>query len=428
MKLPIFLFAILPSAAWAQLGLPEAVARARAGNPMVGVARAELVAAEEQARMARAMTGPSLTANGFAATSEAGTILGVPGVTMGGATMGLPAGETAVGNLMLMLPLWTGGTLQARLASATAGVRAAAGMLAEAEADAGLMAEEAYLMAQLAGLELQAQEARRTSAEEMLRTTQARLDAGKEIEASVRRAEAELAAIDRVIAAMRAEEQKALLELQEAMGDPLGEPVILATPTDNLDLPRPLEAYLGLGLENRGLIVQAQAELEVARQNARAASGALGPQVYGQAMADASTDEMMNGTTFALTVSIPLFDGGQRRAEQRQMRAMVAAAEADLQAARLRVQKEVRQAYVDVLTAGQQVASAEAGLRAAESAYETMRVRVEAGKGILLEQLDALQMLAMARVDLARARSDRQLALARLHRAAGTQSPGAQQP
>ena len=82
-------------------------------------------------------------------------------------------------------------------------------------------------------------------------------------------------------------------------------------------------------------------------------------------------------------------------------------------------EKEVRQAWLDLKTAEANIASSKAGIISAESAYEVAKLRVEAGKSLLIEQLDALQMLTEARTDLAKATFSQKMALAKLRRASG---------
>ena len=58
-------------------------------------------------------------------------------------------------------------------------------------------------------------------------------------------------------------------------------------------------------------------------------------------------------------------------------------------------------------------------LAAAQSAYDVVKVRVEAGKGIQVEQLDSLAALTRARANVAKAMFDHFVAKARLTRAIG---------
>jgi outer membrane protein len=167
------------------------------------------------------------------------------------------------------------------------------------------------------------------------------------------------------------------------------------------------------------MVVAARARVQAYGSEVRAAQAQRAPQLYGVAMADGTNRRDMGGVTAGLTLSFPLFDGGRISAEVSQAKSMRTRAEAQLREAQLTVEKEVRQAALDVTTAKANAASAEASVQAAQSAYDVISLRVVAGKSILIEQLDALQTLTQARADLARANFDLQLAIARLTRAAG---------
>ena len=120
-----------------------------------------------------------------------------------------------------------------------------------------------------------------------------------------------------------------------------------------------------------------------------------------------------------MTLSFPLFDGGKISAEAAQARSMRDRAQAAVRQAELDVEREVRLAWLDVQTASANAASAQESVKAAQSAYEVTALRVQAGKSILIEQLDALESVTRAKADLAQARFDQAVAVARLQRAAG---------
>jgi outer membrane protein TolC len=222
--------------------------------------------------------------------------------------------------------------------------------------------------------------------------------------------------------------QKMMLDLLEAMGSSLDSPPSLS---DSLALQpetRSLESALSLAKEKRG-------ELLAARQRARAANadldsktGALRPQIYGFAMGDAFNprDDMGNrsGYTAGVVASFPLFDSGMRRSEISSSRAAYEKAKAEETAWSLRTQKEVRQAYLDVETAAKNYGTATAAREAAQAAYEVVKVRVEAGKGILVEQLDALASLTRARANVAKSIFEHFVAKAKLTRAMGETGVG----
>lgn len=424
MKPLLLLPLLLPLGAVGQpIELAETIRRAREDSPMVQAARAEVEAARQATRGARAQLSPRLSANGFAASTKPGAFLRSAPGTMSEATMAVPPGDTGVVNLMLMVPVFTGGSLQARVASASAAERAALAELAEAQAEAALMAEEAYLAALYATALASSEEARVRAAEELVRTAQARYEAGKDILASVQRAGAERAMATRELAMVQAERKKALLDLQAAMGGDLSLPIEVVGSLVLVGPEGTLAEFVARSLTNRGSVVAAEAQVAAAEANERAAAGAFGPQIYAQAMADASNDRMMRGNSVGVVMSLSLWDGGERRADAARMKAMRQRAVETLREARIAAERQVRSAWLDLEVAAQNANSAKASVTAASEALEVVRLRVEAGKAILLEQLDALSVLVRARADLARATFDQRRALARLYRSSGTQTP-----
>ncbi|MBZ0213796.1 MAG: TolC family protein, partial [Nitrospirae bacterium] len=170
-------FALVPGLASAQtaLTLEEALATARRQAPSIVAAQAEARSKVGEWRAAQSNLGPKLTGNGFYADSRNGATL----QTMGGmpdTTMAMPAGRTTVGNLMLMLPLYSGGLLESRSAAAKARAAAIEGEVQEVVAETLLAVKEAYLTALLGQERVAAQRARLKAVEEMLRTTQARFE------------------------------------------------------------------------------------------------------------------------------------------------------------------------------------------------------------------------------------------------------------
>jgi outer membrane protein TolC len=108
-----------------------------------------------------------------------------------------------------------------------------------------------------------------------------------------------------------------------------------------------------------------------------------------------------------------------RRSEAAAGKAMAEKARQEVRSWEIRTEKEVRQAWLDVRTATQNFETARSALSAAKSAYDVVAVRIEAGKAILVEQLDALSTLTRARTNVAKAVTDHEIAKARVLRAVG---------
>lgn len=397
-----------------EIGLKESL--------LLRAAREEAGAASVETRAARSQTRPQIYASAYLSVGDMESILTgtADGMTIG--SQMVPPQGYAAQSLSLMVPLYTGGRLQNRVRAAAAREQAAVADIREMQAEIALRIREAYLQALLAGELANAAQARLDAAEALLETTRAQVEAGKTIEATMLRVQAEFAQAQRELTITRNDREKALLELKNAMGIRLDSQITLADPLTFSTPPGDLTGSVAQALRSRPQILAARSRLEAAQAQTAAARGSLQPQIYAAVMADTFTSQEMNGGTgytVAITLNLPLFDGGMRRAEIAGARAMQNRAEAQLRETEQRVALQVRQAWLDIETAVQNYRTAQAGVRTAESAYEVIALRVANQKSILVEQLDALAALTQARAALAQAVFASAMANAKLLRAQG---------
>lgn len=334
----------------------------------------------------------------------------------------VPSQGYADQNLTLSLPFFTSGRLENQIRAATEKQHAAAIDVTGTQAEAALRIKEAYYRALLAAENVKVAQSRVDAVAELVKTMQALYTDGKGLESSVRRVEAEQADARRILTNARNTEAKALLDMKADMGVRLDSDITLSdalafTPPKGL-LSDQLADAAGL----RSELQAARARVSAARHQTTAVRGSQGPQISGAAMADGLTSHATGtreGYSVGLVISLPLLDGGQRRAEIAQARAQVERARAEERDLELRVANEVQQAWLDVQTAAENYNSAQAGLTAALAAYDVTVLRVQNQKSILLEQLDALATLTQARGNIAQALYDHSIAAARLQRAVG---------
>lgn len=400
------------------MSLQEAITFARANSPMLKAARAEFLGALANERGAKAMLGPQVSVNGFTTTGNNTSILGSVPKTDPAVSMQVPPGQFSDGNLMLMLPILAG-DVKAMAASAKWQSQAAAGDYREAEAELELSVRQSYFVVKSMHEDVLAAQASYEALLEMLKTTTARFEAGKTIEASVQRVQAELSRAERDLKTAKNSEAKAYLDLLQVIGGKLDAQIQLLGLTDPETKTFQIEELVKSAMANRGMLMANTARTKASEADLRAAKALSTPRLYATGMADATNRRDMGGVTLGLSMSFPLFDGGRVKSEIEKAKSMKARAEADLASAKLQVEKEVRQSLLDYETALENLRSATAYAQAASSAFDVISVRVEAGKAILLEQLDALDLLTRARTDVAKARLDLLTAFARLSRSTG---------
>jgi outer membrane protein len=318
-----------------------------------------------------------------------------------------------------MAPLYTGGALEAQERSSRAMRGAAVEDANETREDVLLEVAQDYFAVLKAEEQAAAAASYLESAEEMARQSRSQLEAGKGIASSVQRAEAEVSVAKVTQASALGEEEDALLDLKAAMGLPLGSAIVVDA-ADHVDGQiKPLDSYLAEAAQHRSALAAAKARVSSAEADLRAALGVGSPQLYAVAAADSATRSSMSGAAVGLTLSLPLFDGGERSAGIARARAARDKARFALTGAQLAVERDVRKAYLDLNTAAAKEASAQDEFESASASYDIAVLRVQNGKAILVEQLDALQALSRARADSLSAKYDREAATDRLLRAAG---------
>ena len=120
-----------------------------------------------------------------------------------------------------------------------------------------------------------------------------------------------------------------------------------------------------------------------------------------------------------LTASLPLYDGGQRRADEDGAKAKLDRARADALQTRQTVDGQVASAWLTVQTAAAQGQAATVGVAAAQQSYTLAGLRYNAGKSVSAERLDALSALTRAQGAVAQAKADLVIARARLQASLG---------
>lgn len=146
--------------------------------------------------------------------------------------------------------------------------------------------------------------------------------------------------------------------------------------------------------------------------------------------ADVGTQQLLSGNgierntaVVGLRLSIPLFTGFSRTYDIQAARHDVEAAEAQLGQAKDRVALDIWNAYQDFNTADQNIETTASLYKSAGEAEKAALGRYKAGKGTLIELLEAQVQMASARQQRVQARYDWLVSKANLLRAAGNISP-----
>jgi outer membrane protein len=442
------------------LSVEEARRLAVARTEDVAAARAGQSRARAQVRAARSAFWPQLSGSGsyertieseYEGLFDAESMNGGMGGGMGGGMEGL--GELPFGTentwrlgVSLTQELWSFGRTLSRLAGARAGARQSDIAVGSAAAQAELDAAQAYYDALLADQLLRIAQITLGQAQQTLQLTQLSRAQGQTPEFDLLRAQVTRDNQESVVTQRRSERDLALVRLKQVVGMPLADAIRLTTPLEDAAEVREAEqlarqaAGQARGEATRALSgrdiaraeraaarrspVREAREVLAAREEALdAARAERWPQLsltsdYGivNYPVDLSPDrdDWRTNWTVGVFLTVPLFTGFRTSAD-------IAAADADVAEARVRLRQTERAAAVDNLNASEQVAVARATweqnartVSQAARAYQIAELRFEQGISNHLDVVDARVQLDQARVNRARAAHDVHVARIRL--------------
>ena len=410
------------------LTLNEAVALANSLTLKEALADAD--AASAGAQSARAQASPSLSTTTYGTTGDSSNIFTTsPGVAPQN-LLSVPPRGFADQNLMLMIPLYTGGRIAGRIQAGRSQAAAARASLDAARLSLVETVTEAYATVLLRQSLADAAQSRLTAEDEQVRVTQEKVNMGRSAPVDLLREQAEQADARQALLRAQNDAALALVSFKVTLGVSQDSPLTLSNTLDGLarqpiTLPSDLQEAQRLALAHRPELVAAAQTVEASKAAVKDAQGANAPQVYGVAMGDAmalSQGPSRAGYSIGITASLPLVDGGQRRADVNAAKARLARAEAEEQVVQQQIIQDVSAAWLTLQTAIESNKAALAGATAAREAYRLSDLRYNAGKTVVSERLDALAALTRAQGSLAQTMSDLVGARAALQKADGARS------
>lgn len=168
--------------------------------------------------------------------------------------------------------------------------------------------------------------------------------------------------------------------------------------------------------------------VEVQAQQVRIAQGARLPSLHARAQYAVGTgfeqfDPDFHDVTAGLTLSIPIFTGGQLSQRVAQEEARLARAREEYEKARLDVHLGVQDAHLKIDEASERVRVAEAALEEAREVLRIEGLKVELGRGVIEDLLDAQAAELQAETNYTRALADYNTALVGRQKAIGRIRP-----
>ena len=191
-------------------------------------------------------------------------------------------------------------------------------------------------------------------------------------------------------------------------------------------LPADVSALLRLAERQRPELQAATDRLHGARAETSAARSAFQPQVNLFAMGDFQASRNANsfaGTTFGVAASLPLYNGGERRARLQTADAERLRQEQERLRLALVIAQEVNTALLSLRAAEQNIQTAEKARTSAREGYRVAVQRYEAGRSTNVEALDALAARTLAESNVVQALYQYNVARDQLQRAVGALAP-----
>jgi outer membrane protein len=281
---------------------------------------------------------------------------------------------------------------------------------------------------------LRAQELKRvadsqvTRAETILEQTRARIEVrdAAPIEELQANADFQNARVTALTARNRVTNNAALLRAVIGLqpSEPL--PMLLReTEAPKVELPTNLETVLAEGLERRPDLASRRRSIEASNLNRLRAARDAGVGLAFNFFDDYQvTPDRLNDQTFQLTLTYPLFDGGQRRAAVRELDASLQASRLDLLQLERNARADIEAAYAELTTNTERLESAQIALDAARRNYEAAVESRTAGAGDLLQVLTAQVSLVTAESNFIEALYDTRISDVRLRLVTGQPIPG----
>jgi len=417
------------------LPLVDAVRRALEQN--LGVRQAALAVAIARSQVTQAQAGLYPTV-GVGASNTQQT---APGNSVLNGTINIPSAGVTGAPFTAVLPgstppqwnvhgvisynLYTGNAVQDQIAIAKANLQGQqSAFTATAEQTVLAVRQAYYNYVQSEGQVAAAQRAVDAS-QENVRVTQAQVTVGTSPQFNLLQAQVQLAQAQRTLTQTKAAAVLAEQQLAAVVNLPISSAISATTPFGLPTPPGDVEALVKQALGARPEIAQGQAAIQAAQAAADLAAAGLrpvisvsgGPQIVTNSLSTSST------VTWAGTIQLTLaiFDGGLTRGKVEQARQQLALAKVQLEQTQQTVEEQVRAAYLNLQQAAEQLASAQAGLVAAQEALRIANVRFSAGVGTQLEVVTAIQNLAAADAAVVQARFQYNLALAQIDQAVGNQ-------
>lgn len=437
----------------------EAVRIALRKQPNVEIARAGISAAQGRTEQTRSALLPSLVvsagynnvtvlsgagSNSSTTTTTGGTNGGTTGGTAGGATGGTSGGTTPSSGNSSSSSSSANGTsgftasavvrqlifdfnhTRDLVRESTALARAAEQNLTRVQSDLVSQVKQAYYQVVQNDRLVVVNQENLQNRRSQLDLAKARLNSGLGLPSDVATAETSYAAGVITLSVAQNNAAIARVNLAVLMGIDARTPIATveggeaAFPSDDVN------ALVDQALKQRPDVLQAQATVDANRHAVSAARSTNAPVVSGTLGFSSRGDSFLpgnDGLTVGASVTFTPFDGGLTQGKVKEARANLDSAEASLLGTRQTVVSDVAQAWLNLRTAEQRVATASNEVTNALEGVRIATGRYSSGLGLFQDIITAQGLLVTARTDYVNAQAQVDNSRAALRRAVGTPPP-----
>lgn len=391
----------------------------------IAMTRARLRIQAGETDEARSATRPQLSLNGFGMRNSMPMIYqSAPGVMPNFIQLYDRPGALSA-NVMLMMPLFTGGALEHQLQAAEQAEKAAVAKTALALRETARQVRFAYFKVQESRASARVLLWQLKQNEEMERIASEQLRAGRVAPFVRLRAQAEVAATQQQQNELDAELAEREVTLKTAMGVSVDSPFVYPETEEAPATPPPLDDLIKLSLSERSDLVAARYALEQSDRLVAAAVSEYSPKAYLVGMGETTRSNPFGaamsetGYSVGIVLSFPLFDGGMRAAREDRARASLEENQLKLRQLELEATGQVTSARARLVASLQNLELSKVELARAEEDWRIAHLRQLVGRSLYVESLDALLALARARNNQVRALYSARLADADLVYATG---------
>ena len=412
------------------LDLPQAIEIALANNPDIAATGWDAEAAQAQYDLAFGERMPSLRAlGGYTQNLDRQRLIAASDNN----EPGLFGRNIVSGDLVLAMPLFTGGRLMNQVKAAKLLQIAATQRLARSRKELIFNVSSVFFNILAQNRVVESLVLSRQTLQEHLKRVEALVTALKVAKVDRMRTEVRLADIEQRL--VREENVKVIYHrvLVNLLG--LRNPSAALSFRGNLAVTQKegipdLEAALRKAWSSRDDFLSARSALEAQARNVDAARAGHWPtlsllgtygfrQSTGETLGPGNLDNPHDIGRIGVTLDMPLFEGGRVEARVRDQGAKLATAQERFRKLDLQIRLEVETALLNVNSSWERIEVTKKAIEQAQESYRIERLKYDSGKGAIVDVLDAQSALLDSQTNYDRALADYNIALAQLRLAIG---------